>query len=152
MIKTIIGDLLNAKENLLVHQVNCQGVMGAGIAKQLKNRYPEVFTSYFDVCSRFQDKSNLLGKVQVVKVDEKRAVVNLFGQLSFGRQNKIYTDYEALKDGFTKIKSMMVENNLSLAIPYGIGCGLGGGDWNAVYELIEEIFKDQEVTIYKLAE
>ena len=31
------GDLLNAKENIIAHQVNCKGVMGAGIAKLIKN-------------------------------------------------------------------------------------------------------------------
>lgn len=36
MIKIIQGDLLEAKENIIAHQVNCKGVMGSGVAKQIK--------------------------------------------------------------------------------------------------------------------
>ncbi|WP_411668007.1 hypothetical protein [Bacillus subtilis] len=39
MIKIIQGDLLEAKENIIAHQVNCKGVMGSGIALQIKKKY-----------------------------------------------------------------------------------------------------------------
>ena len=30
MIKTVYGNILDATEDIICHQVNCQGVMGAG--------------------------------------------------------------------------------------------------------------------------
>lgn len=38
MIYEIKGDLLKAEETFIAHQVNCKGVMGAGVAKQIKNK------------------------------------------------------------------------------------------------------------------
>ena len=32
--------------DILCHQVNCQGVMGAGLAKQIRSKYPEVYEQY----------------------------------------------------------------------------------------------------------
>lgn len=42
------GDLLKSNCNIICHQVNCQGVMGAGIAKQIRLTYPSVFKAYED--------------------------------------------------------------------------------------------------------
>lgn len=36
-------DLLEFKCDIFCHQVNCQGRMGSGIAKQIRNKYPIVF-------------------------------------------------------------------------------------------------------------
>ena len=36
----IEGNLLEAPERIIVHQTNCMGVMGSGIAKQIKAKYP----------------------------------------------------------------------------------------------------------------
>jgi hypothetical protein len=41
-------------------------------------------------------------------------------------------------------------DNDSIALPYNLGCGLASGDWNIVYKIIEEVFNDYDVTIYKL--
>ena len=50
MVSHLTGDLLVAQEELnldvICHQVNCQGVMGSGIAKQIRDTYPIVFENY----------------------------------------------------------------------------------------------------------
>lgn len=46
MIKTVIGDVVEASEDIICHQVNCQNVMGAGVAKALYTRFPQVKQSY----------------------------------------------------------------------------------------------------------
>ena len=38
MVNHKAGNLLEAQENIIVQQVNYQGVMGAGLAKQIKNK------------------------------------------------------------------------------------------------------------------
>lgn len=43
------------------------------------------------------------------------------------------------------IKLWGSNNNLSMAIPYGIGCGIANGDWNKVYKIIEEVFSDYDI-------
>ena len=36
MIKIIDGDLLNSEADIICHQVNCQGKMNSGVAKQIR--------------------------------------------------------------------------------------------------------------------
>ena len=47
------GDLLNAKENIIAHQVNCKGVMGAGIAKLIKNNLISIEKNVFHTARIF---------------------------------------------------------------------------------------------------
>ena len=46
MIKIVDGDLLQANVPLIAHQTNCLGVMGAGIARSIKNKWTDVYTQY----------------------------------------------------------------------------------------------------------
>jgi len=152
IIKIVDGDILQAEENIICHQVNCQGVMGSGLAKQIRAKYPEVYASYIKYCRGCKDNNpkNLLGEVQTVLVNDGKVIANLFGQFNYGK-GKQYTDYKALKqslEGILTIATMVGDD--SIAVPYNLGCGLAGGDWNIVYKIIEEVFDDYDVTIYKL--
>lgn len=64
-------------------------------------------------------------------------------------RNQRQTDYEALLSSLEKLKDYAQGNNKSVALPFGIGCGLAGGDWETVYKMIDEVFVDYEVTLYK---
>lgn len=154
MIKIVKGDILQASEDIIGHQVNCQGVMGAGLAKQIRNKYPHVYDEYRKLCLSTENKYSLLGEIQIIKTDINsmfgQRIVNIFAQYKYGR-NKIQTDYDALRSGLEKINALRQSKsmyNSSIALPYGIGCGLAGGDWTVVYRMIDEIF--DEVTLYKL--
>lgn len=149
MIKTVIGDILDAPEDIICHQVNCQNAMGSGVAKVLFTRWPEIKKSYHRYCRRFSSPEKLLGQVQLVEVAPNKQVANIFGQLEFGRDKyRKYTDYAALTKAFNKIRNQCADK--SLAFPYGFGCGLANGDWKIVYNMIEIYFKDMDVTIYRL--
>lgn len=151
MIEFCNGNVLDADTDAIAQQVNCMGVMGAGLAKQIRNRYPSVYDDYKDIC-RFTNKFELLGYAQFCKVDNKY-IVNLFGQCRYGR-DKQYTELTALKDALRHLRdsSYYIYEVKSIAIPYGIGCGLGGADWDDVYEIIKLIFERSSilVKIYKL--
>ncbi|MCA1214831.1 macro domain-containing protein [Bacillus amyloliquefaciens] len=149
MIKIINGSILNASEDIICHQVNCQGVMGAGLAKKIKEKYPSAYRVYKYMCDNVVYKPDLLGKVREVKEHDGKIIAHIFGQLSYGR-GRVFTDYEALKCGLELIKTSAMTNRRYFALPYGIGCGLAGGNWNEVYKMIETIFEDYEVAIYKL--
>jgi O-acetyl-ADP-ribose deacetylase (regulator of RNase III) len=90
-----------------------------------------------------------LGTWHLVTVEKEKHVANLFGQYDYGR-GKQYTDYESLRSALFGLVKIAEEFNKSIAIPYGIGCGLAGGDWKEIYKIIEEVFEDYDVTIYKL--
>ncbi|WP_080845660.1 macro domain-containing protein [Cytobacillus gottheilii] len=148
MIKQVNGNILNASENIIAHQVNCHSVMGAGLAKQLRSKYPDLFESYKTYCDSFShDRQSLLGKCFFVLTNGKM-IANVFGQYRYGRGQR-HTNYIALEKGLESLKEAAEELELSVAIPYGIGCGLAGGDWEVVYEIIVRVFDDYDVTIYK---
>ena len=149
MIKIVNGDLLKASETIIAHQVNCQGKMNLGLAKQIRNTCPNVYNDYKKLCNR-ESPYELLGETQLIMVDKTRYVANIFAQLDYGRKPIIYTDYDALFKGLKYIKDLAKENNKSVALPFGLGCGLAGGSWNEVYGIIEDVFSDYEVTLYKL--
>ena len=64
----------------------------------------------------------------------------------------MHTDYLSLANGLSTVKLFAQEKNMSVAIPYGIGCGLGGGSWSVVKDIIKMCFSDSgvNVTIYRL--
>ena len=137
-----MDDIFNTVDDIIVHQVNCQGVMGSGIAKQVKALYPRVFNAYVEYCK----KSNILGTSLIV-YDRGKYIANVFGQYNYG--NGLQTNYNALSSGLKEVYTFAKNNLLSVAIPYKIGCGLGGGDWNVVSKIIESIFTDVPFYVYR---
>jgi O-acetyl-ADP-ribose deacetylase (regulator of RNase III) len=146
-VKIVNGDILKGSEDIIGHQVNCQGVMGSGLAKQLRDTYSNLYPAYKEVCGN-HDPHSLLGKCHIVKTGS-RSVANLFGQLNYGRSKLRYTDYEALREALITLRRRAEKNSLSVALPYNLGCGLANGEWTVVEGIIEEVFKDYDVTLYK---
>ncbi len=150
MVNYVTGDLFQASESIIGHQVNCQAVMGSGVAKQMKQLYPEVFSEYVRFCN--QNKGSLLGSCQIVELNHgtNKYVAHLFGQQTFGRDGRKYTNDDALRNALTQLYEFAKANQCSVALPYKIGCDRGGGDWNVILEMIQDIFTDVDVTLYRL--
>lgn len=146
MIYNIVGDLLKQdKVDIICHQTNCRGVMGAGIALQIKNIYPGVFRKYKKYCDLY--RSELLGKVLFVNCDDGKTVANLFGQDSYGR-GFCQTDYAALEKAISSVCNIATKTKKSVGFPYKIGCDLAGGDWNIVSKIIGKYFLDSATDCY----
>lgn len=80
MIRIINGDLMESSAQYICHQVNCQGVMGSGVAKQIRAKWPEVFDKYKKVCDdHSNNREALLGQIQGVRVNENTAIINIYG-------------------------------------------------------------------------
>lgn len=147
MIKHIKCDIFKSGADIICHQVNCQGVMGSGIAKQVREKYPEVFTYYKKLCDEYRTKFGshaLLGGMQIVPI-RSGWIANLFAQDQFGYDGKCYTNYDSLRRCLEKVKDEF--HNTIIAIPYLMGCHRGGGDWNIVYKMIEEVFGDSDCEV-----
>ena len=153
MIKIVDGSLLDATEDILCHQVNCQGVMGSGIAFSLRNKYEYLFHAYRSFCRAATiDKTTdiILGRVYYVVCEDNHIIANIFGQDTYGRGNIVYTDYNALETGLTQVRDFATEKGLTVAMPYKMGCGSANGDWDTVYKIIEKVFSNMNVTLYKI--
>lgn len=150
MIEHIKCDIFESGADVICHQVNCQGVMGSGIAKQVREKYPFVYEQYrklCDMCS--EERSILLGQTQItptpINDKEWKYIANLFAQESYGYDGKCYTNYDALKECLLYVKRYCSDK--VIAIPYLMGCHRGGGDWNIVYKMIEEVFADSDCEV-----
>ena len=147
MVTTIQHNLLTLDCDIIAHQVNCQGVMGAGLAKQIRTCYPKVYEKYRTACACYSS-ADLLGKIQIITIPNKVKVANLFAQQCYGN-NRRYTSYPALRMCFTKLRDYALTNNLTtIGLPYGIGCGLAGGDWKTVIQIIDDVFNTSKLTVY----
>jgi hypothetical protein len=110
------------------------------LAKAIRERYPMVYEHY-----RAEYELGLLelGYTSYIEVEPDKFVANICGQKFYGRDGKRYTDYDALRSGLEDVKMMAQALNVDVVIPYRLGCGLGGGDWNGVVlPMVEDIFKD----------
>lgn len=88
MIKIVTGDLMKAQEDIIVHQVNCKGVMGSGVAKQIRATFPEVYEEYREH-AQSHDSDELLGTAQFVySASKNKTIANVFGQDSFGASRR----------------------------------------------------------------
>jgi hypothetical protein len=152
MIKHIKCDIFESGADFICHQVNCQGVMGSGIAKQVRERFPNVYRHYKNLCVEVSNPKKLLGFVQpcAADIETQKAfcviIFNLFAQENFGYDGKCYTDYAALRKCIETVKEVCTKED-TIAFPYLMGCHRGGGDWNVVYKMIEEVFADSDCEV-----
>lgn len=148
--KQMIGDILSdatalaesGKSVFILYQVNCEGVIGAGLAEQIKERFPGVSQAYQQKC---QDIGSKLGDIQVCSclAEAGYCIVNCFGQKGYGT-DKRYTDYEALKKCLETVKAY---HPAIVRIPFYMGCGLAGGDWSVVTSIIRSVFNDTDMEV-----
>lgn len=136
MIRFKYGSLLECKERMIVQQVNCQGVMGRGLALDISNKYKTVFPIYKDHCNKYKP-DELMGTVLFIEEGDK-IIANIFGQNYYGINSR-FTNYNALIRGFTRI---LLRAKYDIAIPYGIGCNLAGGDWDKLFSVLKVLAID----------
>lgn len=150
MITIVKGNLLQAREEIIAHSCNCQSKMGSGVAWQIRNKFPRVYNEYRNLCNGINNKEDLLGHCQIIRVNDDKYVANLFGQLNYGYDGELYTDVPKLKEALIKLEIRAKHNKKSVAMPYKIGSDRGGADWDEVYAILEKVFIDYPLTLYKL--
>lgn len=98
IIRNVNGDVTAPIRGIIGHGVNCQGVMGSGVALAIRNKFPKAYEEYKALCDRTEDKRQLLGSTQIVQITEDLFVANMFTQFSFGRDGKAYASIQAVRD------------------------------------------------------
>ena len=135
-----VGSVTDIKSGVIVHGCNAQGVMGSGVAKALRAKWPKVFDVYSDAGRNGRTLD--LGSVTYVEVEPGLTVVNGVTQFTYGRDHGYrYMNYEAIYDVFNNVLYSWDNDDIHFPL---IGCGLGGGNWNIVSTIITEIAKEAE--------
>lgn len=140
--------LFGIKEGIICQQVNCKGVMGAGLAKAISDKFPIVKEKYLENYKK--NKGMQLGSFQIIDVvvtsSDFLAVCNLYTQDNYGNSNitkKCYTDKELLINAIECVCSS--NQNTKVYIPIKIGCGLAGGNWEEIKEDIIKLIKKRNI-------
>jgi O-acetyl-ADP-ribose deacetylase (regulator of RNase III) len=148
MIKYVDGDLLKLADegyfDVIAHGANCFCVMGAGIAPQIKAKYPE---AYAVDCETTAGDVKKLGTITHTK-NTTPIVVNIYSQYDTKgrRQGKMDLDYDALRSGIKAMKEKFSGKRFGL--PF-IGTGLAGGEESKVIAIIEEEMRGEYVTMVR---
>lgn len=141
------GDIFDTNITHIAHGCNTRGVMGAGVAKIVKERYPEAFTEYKYLCTVYESRpESLLGFNQIVKITSKRTIVNMFTQ-NFMATDRRAVNYEAIAECFRRVNN---DPDIKvIAIPM-IGAGLAGGNWEVISRIINDETPDTDVVVFYL--
>jgi G:T/U-mismatch repair DNA glycosylase/O-acetyl-ADP-ribose deacetylase (regulator of RNase III) len=143
------GDIFDSTADALVNPVNCVGVMGKGLAKQFKDRFPECVPPYEEACAR---ESLVPGRLILVRTlvqpdlfSANRPAVILFPTKKHWRGKSQLKWIEA---GLQELKSSYRDWGIrSVAMPQ-IGCGLGGLNWEDVKRIIVRFFDQEELHVH----
>lgn len=145
--KTVQGDLLKlASEGMfdvVVHGCNCQCTMGAGIAKVIKETYPEAYQADLKTTKGDRTKLGTYSSAIVKRNGFEFTILNAYTQEHYQGEQPL-VDYEALASAFKKIAKDF--DGKRIGYPK-IGAGLGGGDWNRISSLIDEALEGQDHTL-----
>ena len=134
------GDIFQSGAQVLVNPVNCMGAMGAGLAKQFKERYPALNQQYRKDCGAGKVKT---GEVLLYRVADGRAVANLPTKNHWRDPSRL----QWIKEGLADLNRVLSSENLtSVAIP-AVGAGLGGLDWQEVLKLIKSELDNPDLTV-----
>ncbi len=139
MVKEVIGDLLRQPVDIVAHQTNCCGIMGAGVAKQIREHLltPEEYQKYVNKCR--ENGASLLGQAQLLEAPDGRIIANCFGEnIPTGKGRD--TDYDALMHAVARVRNYAKTEKMTVAVPGLIGCGLAGGDWKIVRNMLYKLF------------
>jgi hypothetical protein len=145
MLKQIEGDLLAQPRGLLAHQVNLAGVMGHGLARQIRDKWPQVYAAY-------HAHDHKLGQCFLVEVQPELYVANLYGQLGLGIHGR-KTHYGYLAQALQSLHFCGRGADLPIFIPWHMSSDLaGGGDPEGTWAVVEELIMVlvPEATIVKL--
>lgn len=142
-----VGSLLDAPEKILAHGCNSLGVMGAGVALAIKEKYEFAYKTYMMIHELGGLK---LGVAVWSGNPDYKQVVNCIIQDNVGNGDKQYVNYDALRLCLEDINVHCKEFKEEFVAMPKIGCGLAGGDWKVVSKIIEESFQDVTPVVYVL--
>ena len=142
----ILSDLDPYKDTIILHGNNCFCTMGAGIAKYLSNKYPQVLAA--DLKTKKGDASKL-GTCSLAAITPWLHIINCYTQYHYGfkKGGKPPVDYDAIRACLQKVAKAYPNPQTQIRSPK-IGCGLAGGNWNKVQPIFEEFFAGRDLIIY----
>jgi O-acetyl-ADP-ribose deacetylase (regulator of RNase III) len=138
MIEFSKGDLLTADVEALVNTVNCVGIMGRGIALQVKNAFPENFKEYSRACRLHELEPGRMLVHETGSLTNPRYIINFPTKRHWKGRSRLADIESGLAALVSEVRLRGIQ---SIALP-PLGCGLGGLQWTEVKPRIVDAFED----------
>lgn len=147
----IKGDLIALAKagefDVICHGCNCFHSFGSGIAKTIKEEFPDAYNA--DLMTAFGSKEKL-GTYSYgdwySDSGHRVSIANLYTQHKYGR-SKDFFEYEAFEKVLQELNSFFGNTpSRRWGFPE-IGCGLAGGDKQRIMQILEENTKNLNVTV-----
>jgi O-acetyl-ADP-ribose deacetylase (regulator of RNase III) len=164
MITYIKGDAtepIGDGKKFILHVCNCNNGWGRGFVLSISKKWSrpeEAFRSLFQKLPK-SEWLELLGFIQVVKVEKDTFVINMIAQKGYGKNNQnqhkteesdteIPLQYDALKQCLENVAGYIKYDDVKSIHAPRFGAGLAGGDWKIIEQMIEDIFCKNGIQVY----
>lgn len=139
----VYGDLFDYADpgvTAIAHGVNCQGLMGAGIAATMRKNYPEMERFYRHVC-----QAHMLVPGGILPWEDQRTGHTV---LNCASQNQPGADAQLgwLMSSLTLAATYCTLRGLALAVPE-IGCHIGGLERDEVFNVFDNVGRFVPLTV-----
>lgn len=141
MLKRIKGNLIDLAEqgefDVIVHGANCLNVMGSGIAKEIRTRYPGAYDADTLATQQWKTPVAKLGNFSTYATVGKGTpfvIVNAYTQLNYAPRGVDHFEYESFYLILRKLEAL---GSVKFGFPY-IGMGLAGGDETRIIKMLTD--------------
>jgi O-acetyl-ADP-ribose deacetylase (regulator of RNase III) len=149
--KYVKQDITTLSYGLIVHGVNCLGVMGSGVALAIRNKWPIVYEKYKEMPTG----KDMLGQTHIIYVSgdfgEELYVANCYTQLNFGSKPIKYASLDAVEKCLESCFAFADLHNLPICSAK-IASLRGGLSWEnevePIFLKLNNVYSDVNVTIY----
>lgn len=133
---------------IIAHVCNNLGVFNAGVAKALRQRYPQAYVTYHDYV---HSDSAKLGANNYVHFEDGNIIVNMIAQDGLpSYNNRKPCNMNALEDCLINLSLYALNCGYDIHMPK-IGTGFGGRDWDTeILPLMEKCLDRNNVYVYLL--
>jgi O-acetyl-ADP-ribose deacetylase (regulator of RNase III) len=134
--------MLESKCDALVCPVNCEGVMGAGVAKLFRDNFDNTIYKNACLAGELAPGSVVVRPVHAMAKDTQKTLVYVATKNDWRNDSKI----EWVETGLLNlVRAMYYYNIKSVALP-AIGAGKGNLPWPSVELIIKTIFENDGLT------
>lgn len=144
------GNMLDSSCQAIVNTVNCLGVMGKGVALQVKRRFPVASREYIRVAKEGHLKPGDVLATRTLALDGCEWVFHFATKGDWRKPSQL----EWIRSGLARMVDLIRELDIqSIAIP-PVGCGNGGLDWELVRPMVIQAMSalpDVRVELYEPA-
>ncbi len=138
MAPSICGDLvqlaMEGRFDVIIHGCNCMCTMGAGIAKAIREHFPEAYDADQKTARGDKAKLGTITTATVERGGREITVVNGYIQFDYGGPG-VLVDYDALRSVMRHAKAQFSGRRIGYP---KIGAGLARGDWDRIAQIIDE--------------